>query len=126
MSSSTRRESRFWRPTEVKSRSVEQSAHSAGAAPAKFLFNATDASLTRQLVITTASSIPPSPGQLFVVNLGSGIVGEYTTSGAAINPSLISGLSNPGPLALDTNGFLYVGNYAGRTVGQYTTTGAAV
>jgi hypothetical protein len=32
---------------------------------------------------------------LFVANLGSGTIGEYTTSGATENASLISGLDGP-------------------------------
>src|SRR5438445_13011600 len=34
-------------------------------------------------------------GQIFVVNDGSGTIGEYTTSGATVNSALISGLNTP-------------------------------
>src|SRR5438067_1076542 len=37
-----------------------------------------------------------------------GAVGEYTLTGAPINPSLISGLSSPSGLAFDSSGNLFV------------------
>ena len=33
--------------------------------------------------------------QIFVVNQSTGTIGEYTTSGATVNPALISGLNFP-------------------------------
>jgi hypothetical protein len=38
---------------------------------------------------------------LFVTNAASGTIGEYTTSGATVNASLISGLSDPVGIAVD-------------------------
>ena len=34
-------------------------------------------------------------GTIFVASVGNGVLGEYPTSGATVNASLISGLSNP-------------------------------
>ena len=36
-----------------------------------------------------------SGSNLFVANSGAGTIGEYTTSGATVNASLISGLDTP-------------------------------
>ena len=43
---------------------------------------------------------------LFVSNYGDGTIGEYTTTGTAVNPSLVAGLDNPTGIALDGNGNL--------------------
>ena len=32
---------------------------------------------------------------MFVTNFGAGTIGEYTTSGATVNPALVSGLNHP-------------------------------
>ena len=55
-------------------------------------------------------------------------VGEYTTSGGAVNPSLISGGYNSAVgIALDGNGHLYwannYGGEGGNRIGLYTTAG---
>jgi hypothetical protein len=61
--------------------------------------------------------------QIFVTNFNSGTVGEYTTSGAPINPALISGL--PGPTGIAVSGDkLFVKN--GDKISEYTTSGALV
>ena len=66
-------------------------------------------------------------GQLFVANYGSGTIGEYTTSGATINSSLVSGLSSPEGLAYDGHGHLFVVNTGNSGfVGEYSTAGATV
>jgi hypothetical protein len=44
--------------------------------------------------------IAVSGSSLFVTNYGNGTVGEYTTSGAVVNPTLISGLSGPSGIAV--------------------------
>jgi glucose/arabinose dehydrogenase len=56
-----------------------------------------------------------------------GVVSEYdATTGAVINASLITGLSNPGGLAVKGN-TLFVANSDGGTVGKYdATTGGAI
>jgi hypothetical protein len=63
--------------------------------------------------------------QIFVVNHQNGTIGEYTTSGATVNASLISGLNNPGGVAVSgTN--LFVVNNGTNSIGKYTTAGATV
>lgn len=73
----------------------------------------------------------PSPlahAQIFVVNDATGTIGEYTASGATVNTSLITGLTNAFGLALDGDGHIFVAYSAGSAgcVGEYTTAGAAV
>src|SRR5438477_13196805 len=49
-------------------------------------------------------------GNLFVLDLNNfpiGTIGEYTNSGAPVNPTLITGLSFPSEIAV-SDGFLYV------------------
>jgi hypothetical protein len=53
-----------------------------------------------------------------------GRVGEFTTWGGWINPSLISGLSDASGLALDGNGNIFVTDDI--NLGEYTTSGAVV
>jgi DNA-binding beta-propeller fold protein YncE len=56
-----------------------------------------------------------------------GAIGEYTTSGATINASLISGVADPSAITLSISGNdLFVANYSGSTIGEYTTSGATV
>jgi hypothetical protein len=45
-------------------------------------------------------SIAVSEGNLFVANYYGGTIGEYTTSGATVNGSLISGLNQPTGIAV--------------------------
>ena len=52
-------------------------------------------------------------------------IAEYTTSGAVVNPTLISGLANPD--GIDFSGSnLFVANNAFGTIGEYTTSGASI
>jgi len=56
---------------------------------------------------------------------GQDTIAEYTTSGALVNPTLISGLSNPD--GIDFFGSdLFVANNASGTIGEYTTLGAVI
>ena len=92
--------------------------------------------LTRRLkirgLLTIGLATWGANGQLFVVNnaagLVAGYVGEYTTSGATINASLISGLTYPWSIASDGLGNLYIGDDTGANcwVRKYTTSGATV
>ena len=66
----------------------------------------------------------PAPGQIYVVNAGSGTIGEYSLSGQAINSGFITGLSSPTGLAV-SGGYLYVAQENG-TIRKYTTSGALV
>jgi hypothetical protein len=61
--------------------------------------------------------------QIFVTDLRSGTVGEYTTSGAPIDPALISGLFEPFGIAVSGDK-LFV--KTGDLVSEYTTSGALV
>ena len=64
-------------------------------------------------------------GTIFETNLFVETVGEYTTSGATVNPALISGLS--GPIGIAVSGSdLFVANQDSGTIGEYTTSGATV
>jgi hypothetical protein len=63
-------------------------------------------------------------GQIFVVNQGSGTIGEYTLSGTTINASLISGLQSPTGMAI-SGSYLYVAQENG-TLKEYTTSGKLV
>jgi hypothetical protein len=70
--------------------------------------------------------IAVSGGDIFVVNYGSGSIIEYTTAGATVNPSLVSGLNrSPSGLAV-SGGDLFVANLYSGTIGEYTTGGATV
>src|SRR6266496_3386885 len=67
--------------------------------------------------------------QIFVANFETGTIGEYTTSGATVDPALISGLSLPQGIAV-SGGNLFVTslNLASDTgrIGEYTTSGTTV
>jgi hypothetical protein len=82
--------------------------------------------LTALLGSLLSSSIARA-GTIFVTNNSTGTIGEYTTSGATVNASLITGLSNPGSLTLSGSN-LFVGNGSpnNTTIGEYTTVGATV
>lgn len=54
-----------------------------------------------------------------------GTVGEYTTSGATVNASLISGLWEPSGIAA-YGGNLYIANNNQAYIGEYTTSGQAI
>jgi uncharacterized protein YjiK len=70
-------------------------------------------------------SISAAHAQIFVVNNVSGTIGEYTTSGATVNASLISGLSTPAGIAVSGSD-IFVTNEGTGTIGEYTTSGALV
>src|SRR5262249_14115531 len=66
--------------------------------------------------------------QIFVTTFASGFaldgtVGEYTTSGAPVNPELISGLGSPDGISVSGDK-LFVKN--GDRVSEYTTSGVLV
>ena|ERR1017187_6403063 len=68
--------------------------------------------------------IAVSGSDLFVSNLNNNTIGEYTTSGATVNASLISGLNHPHGIAVDGSDLFVTSN--GGTIGEYTTSGATV
>jgi hypothetical protein len=68
-----------------------------------------------------------SGSDLFVANLaGGGTIGEYTTSGATVNPALISGLSAPSGIALSGSDLFVVNGVLNGPIGEYTTSGVTV
>ena len=78
------------------------------------------------LSVGVALSAATARGQdIFVANFSSGTIGEYTTSGATVNPSLISGLNTPIGLAVSGSN-LFVTSFDAGTIGEYTTSGATV
>ena len=62
---------------------------------------------------------------IYVTNEGSGTIGEYTTSGATVNASLVSGLDEPFGIAVSGSD-LFVADYGYGRIGEYTTSGATV
>jgi hypothetical protein len=66
-----------------------------------------------------------SGSNLFVTNSQAGTIGEYTTSGATVNASLVSGLNVPLGLA-QSGSNLFVAELGNGTIGEYTTSGATV
>src|SRR5436190_19935062 len=67
--------------------------------------------------------------QIFVANFETGTIGEYTTSGATVDPALISGLSLPQGIAVSGEKLVVTSlNLASDTgrIGEYTTSGATV
>jgi hypothetical protein len=71
------------------------------------------------------NGIVVSGNNVFVASYGNGTIGEYTTSGATVNASLISGLNHPNGIAIIGNDLFEV-NYGVGTVGEYTTSGATI
>uniref|UniRef100_UPI004048B1EF Vgb family protein n=1 Tax=Orrella sp. TaxID=1921583 RepID=UPI004048B1EF len=85
--------------------------------------------LTRLLATTfllvVGFSFRAEAQSLFVTDYANRTIGAYTTSGAVVNASLVSGLS--GPLGIAVSGSnIYVADNANGTIGAYTTSGAVV
>jgi DNA-binding beta-propeller fold protein YncE len=58
---------------------------------------------------------------LFVANIATGTIGEYTTSGGMVNPALVTGLSHPMGIALEGDNLFVVNRLKGAgTIGEYT------
>jgi hypothetical protein len=72
-----------------------------------------------------ASGIAVSGSDLFVANYSGNTIGEYTTSGATVNASLVSGLNGPWGIAVSGSD-LFVTSASDGTIGEYTTSGATV
>lgn len=62
---------------------------------------------------------------IFVTNFASGRVGQYTTAGATVNASLITGLNSSFGIVTDGT-HLYVNNFSSGRIGKYTMSGATV
>ena len=83
-------------------------------------------SLIAVSIMTMLSAMPTGAyGDIFVTNNGGNTVGDYTTSGATVNASLITGLNGPTGIALSGSN-LFVANTGTSTVGEYTTSGTTV
>ena len=64
-------------------------------------------------------------GQILVSNPLNNTIGQWTTSGSAVNSSWITGLSGPDGIAV-SGGYVYVANNANSTIGKYTMSGQVV
>src|SRR6185312_766206 len=62
---------------------------------------------------------------IFVTSLGTGTIGEYTTSGAVVNASLVGGVGNHYGLAVSGSD-LFLTNFFSGTINEYATSGAMV
>lgn len=69
-------------------------------------------------------SLPVRGQQIYVSSSNGNTIGEYNPNGSAVNPSLITGLSDPQVMAVGGN--LFVVNQTTGTIGEYTTSGALV
>ncbi len=88
------------------------------AAAAGFLSAVSATALADELFVTNYADADGDPN--------SGSVGAYTTSGSAVNASLVTGLDEAGGLAV-SGGDLFVGNYGNGTIGEYdATTGSPI
>jgi hypothetical protein len=85
--------------------------------------------VTAALAVIVLAAGAATGDSIFVTNYATGTngwIGKYTTSGATVDASLISGLPGPSFLAVFGSN-LYVANYNGGTIGVYDmNTGAAV
>jgi hypothetical protein len=64
--------------------------------------------------------ITVSGSDVFVLNISSNSIGEYTTSGSTINASLVTGLTESASSLAISGSELFVANAGNGTVGEYT------
>jgi len=66
--------------------------------------------------------------QVFVSNAGNGTISEYSTSLATVNTALVSGLNNPGSIAVSGSDLFVLTSApgGGSQISEYTTSGATV
>ncbi len=89
-------------------------------------YSNTGAPLSTPLVsIDEPNGVAVSGSDLFVTSYSLGTIGEYTTSGATVNASLVSGLGVPFGIAVSGSD-LFVASASDNTIGEYTTSGATV
>jgi hypothetical protein len=95
----------------------------------RLMINKQNALALFRLIIALVANLAAERGlvaQIYITNGTNGTIGEYSLSGAVINPALVSGLHNPTGLAV-YRGNIYVANSTTGTIGEYdATTGAAV
>lgn len=82
------------------------------------------------LLAVVASTGAARADEIFVTNTDvlpnlANTIGAYTTSGATVNPALISGLDTPNDIAVSGSN-LFVANLTGGTIGEYTASGDSV
>src|SRR5664279_4539457 len=83
-------------------------------------------------LILMAAMFPPVTTRgaaILVANFGSGTIGEYLTTGATVNASLLSGFSRPIGIALGGNNEIfvsYLGGGASGGVGEYSISGSPI
>jgi hypothetical protein len=82
------------------------------------------------IALAALLSVPkPAPAQIFVSSAGSnGTIAEYSTSGAPINTSLVTGLNWPDGMVLVGSNLFEINAFSSTTgtMGEYTTSGATV
>jgi len=80
------------------------------------------------LVLFAAPSVVPdrADAQIFVTNYLTGTVGKYSLSGETINASLITGLTTPQAIAVDSSGIYVANTVLGGSVGKYSLTGESI
>src|SRR6266496_3154496 len=85
--------------------------------------------------LAASAALCATPGtfgaQIFVVNSQTGAIGEYTTSGATVNPALITTVGSPLPAGIAVSGrdlFVSISNVTSESgrIGKFTTSGATV
>jgi len=64
-------------------------------------------------------------GIIFVTSASDGTISAYTNSGVMVNAPLVSGLPDPGAIAVSGSNLFVVNDFPG-TIGEYTTSGATV
>ena len=69
--------------------------------------------------------IAVSGDKLFVTDVNAGTISEFTTSGAIVNATLVSGLNRPSDIEV-FGGHLFVTNSLTGSIGEYTMTGEVV
>jgi hypothetical protein len=77
------------------------------------------------LALTCSLAATLQAQDIYVASYEKGSIGEYTTSGATVNASLISGLHYPSGIAISGND-LFVLNDSTESVEEYTTSGTPV
>jgi len=75
-------------------------------------------------ILVTFSSL--ASGQIYVASSAGGYVGKYTTSGATVNSTLISGLGYPWGMTWDGNSTIYIAQEGSRSVGTYGISGTPI
>ena len=88
-----------------------------------------DGSVVNVSLVSNIAGFPThllvSGGNIYVSCGNSGVIKEYTTAGATVSASLISGLNAPEQMAISGNN-LFITEFQGAKVSEYTTSGFLV